>query len=306
MHLYIIIPYHSEPKDIYSPLLSCINSQINIDFNDLSIVICRSDGKDEFPDLTDWNNLEPITKFLSEETPLPGPGWSRQIGLNFVKNLEFSPDDYVLFFDIDDALTSTDSISRIIFHINESKSDALVFSYFRQKVDSGVKQYYQAPPWEIWSTAYNLQFMKANDIRCGLTFRIREDAFLTACLYSVPNVYTKFIDDPYYIYADGRATSTLNSDFASYSSENDLKEALKFWQEFQDWQCEGKTYFTVFDLLLQTICGCLKCLTINTRHNYKDSITAIKQIFEQQSTQEPKINIYCLTWYNYLNSINLG
>ena len=52
--LSILIPYHNEDENLFRPLLSSLNNQIDIDFNDIEIIVS--------------NNIE--THLMKELTPL--------------------------------------------------------------------------------------------------------------------------------------------------------------------------------------------------------------------------------------------
>lgn len=66
--LSILIPYHNENENLFRPLLSSLNDQIGIDFNDIEIIISNNVEKHLIKDLEylfmEYSNIYPQIKYI--------------------------------------------------------------------------------------------------------------------------------------------------------------------------------------------------------------------------------------------------
>ena len=104
----IIIPYHNEDINLLVPLFSSINTQIEINFDDIEIIM--TNNCEEPKQLEDffnrYSNINKIIRYI--ECPIKGGmGTNRQFGL------EQSIGEYVMFCDCDDVLYSPSSLALV-------------------------------------------------------------------------------------------------------------------------------------------------------------------------------------------------
>ena len=131
--LSIIIPYHGEPRESVSPLLLSLNSQKNINFNDIEILINNDSTNDNISDVLELcDNLKDVSIITRYNGGGPGP--SRQ------HCLDNSQGDYILFFDADDTLLTNTTLSKIlniitsgmdVYNFKELLYFFITFDFFR-------------------------------------------------------------------------------------------------------------------------------------------------------------------------------
>ena len=96
--LSIIITYHNEPENIISPLLTSINNQVGIDFNDIEIIISNNcDEPHNNFDITKWNNLRDHSLIIYPDIKNK-VGYSRKFASSIARG------EWTIFCDCDDKL----------------------------------------------------------------------------------------------------------------------------------------------------------------------------------------------------------
>lgn len=113
--LSIIITHHNESEHIIAPLLTSINNQVGVDFNDIEIIISNNcdEPKIEF-DINNWKNICDCTKIVYPEIKNK-LGCSREYAVNQ------SNGEWTIFLDCDDKLHDDYTLFNII---DVTKSDA--------------------------------------------------------------------------------------------------------------------------------------------------------------------------------------
>ena len=157
--LSIIIPYHGEPRESVSPLLLSLNSQKNINFNDIEILINNDSTNDNISDVLELcDNLKDVSIITCYNGGGPGP--SRQ------HCLDNSQGDYILFFDADDTLLTNTTLSKIL-NIITSGMDVYNFKVAWEKIENNELGYQL---WGrnlvgVWGKAYRRKFIYENGIQ---------------------------------------------------------------------------------------------------------------------------------------------
>lgn len=114
--LSIIIPYHNEEIELFRPLLSSLDVQLNIDFSQLEIIITNNIAHNELKDLSllfnDYKHIKPY--IIYKECPYKtSMGPNREYGMSLAKG------KYIMFCDFDDLLYSPLSLYIIFQSIND-------------------------------------------------------------------------------------------------------------------------------------------------------------------------------------------
>ena len=239
MKLHIIIPYHGESKEVYYRLFESLNNQENIDFNDISIYICRSDGIPVFPDIIEFTNISPRTTYLSQFYEFSGPGNSRQIALNYLYNEEISEDslDGVLFCDCDDIISDKFAISYIFYYIEyNSNYNVLIFPY--HKLENGEVQDIgeeHSCQFTLLSKVYRLKTLKQYYIHNPKELDSNEDFYFTYCIDSINPLNKYNFNYSFYLWV-------VRKDSLSHFAENNwfpepyVKAHIIMWNEYKKWR----------------------------------------------------------------------
>ena len=192
-----------------------------------------------------------ITTFVSQLAPLPGPGWTRQIGLDTALKMSKEKDDYIVFSDSDDDYTENTSLNKVLQYISYNpNADDIVFACNRYFVNTEETIYCPYRPWEIWSTIYKASFIKKYNLHLAKTCTLMEDAFLTVCRYTLWNHITQlqYAYYTYWVYDN----STFNSVYQKFSPKQELNEILTFIDEYENWEktiTDKKDYSTYYYLI---------------------------------------------------------
>lgn len=139
MKIYIVGSYHGESRDVYHPLLSSMNNQEYIDWNNFTFILSRSDGGNFFPDLTEYPNLKEHTVCISGFFSPQGPAATRQQGIDYAQSLSTDEEDRMIMVDIDDEWTSPASLAYLWDCSNSYKEfDLIIFplQYFSKETQT--------------------------------------------------------------------------------------------------------------------------------------------------------------------------
>lgn len=239
MKLHIIIPYHGESKDVYYRLFESLNNQENIDFNDISIYVCRSDGVPVFPDIVEFINISPRITYLSQFYEFSGPGNSRQIALNYLYNEEMSEDnlDGVLFCDCDDIISDNFAVYQI-FQCMKCNSDyiALLFPY--HKVENGMVQEIgtaQSSNFTLLSKVFRAKTLKEYHIYNPPTLDSNEDYYFIYCVDSISPLNKYNFEYSFYQWVV-REDSVSHTAFNNWVPEPYVQAHVTMWHEYKKWR----------------------------------------------------------------------
>ena len=109
-YMSIIIPYHNEDKELFRPLLSSLDTQIGIDFNEIEVIITNNSPHEEIKNLDnlfiEYENIYPFIRY--EECP-----YKSSMGPNREYGMSLAIGTYIMFCDFDDVLYSPLSLYTI-------------------------------------------------------------------------------------------------------------------------------------------------------------------------------------------------
>jgi glycosyltransferase involved in cell wall biosynthesis len=207
----IVIPHHTESKEMMYNLFSMLYMQIGIKKEDYEILLCNDDKDGTITDFHEWPGMQ--IKNL-ECIKVGYPGVSRQVGLDAATG------KWILFVDADDAIMRTDLLGTII-GLNENQVD-LMFTSFIEESPNGV-QYLPMNSGLTWlfGNVYRNGFLKEHGIRFHNDLKWQEDSFFNQM---VAAYNPRIVSDPnfrYYVWKWNGNSITRNGG-AKYSWEGDL------------------------------------------------------------------------------------
>lgn len=274
MKIYIVIAYHGEPEERYHPLLESLNSQIGLEPDWYHYIIARSDGGGFFPPLDKYPNLQAHVSCVSIPAPIPGPGWTRQIGINEAQRLSQNEEDWVLMCDIDDKIEHNNAL-HVVYQT------ALLYTYthtrpmhmlcFPPDRYNDKTQTIESPPdyplihSEPWSKCLKLSYLRKNDLHFPRTFFSYEDIFLHVCFLASGG---EKIIIPYNFYKYtmpvGNPQSTALKVWAM-NPQDAVTELEMFQKEFEKWR-ENR-----YNLELSEYCGVMTTRIMLIKYALKTS-----------------------------------
>ena len=172
--LSIVIPRYSETERELFPLLSSINGQIGVDFDDIEVIVSTDGGGQPllskgYVDL--FYNLQIKQVKLDENR---GPGVARQNGLDAALG------DYVMFCDADDTLHNVGVLGALIEDAERESPDMLTSSWLEEiENDDGKMLYLTHEQENTWMHGKFLRrrFLQKNNIRFHPDLRVHEDSY---------------------------------------------------------------------------------------------------------------------------------
>lgn len=212
----IIIPQYKEDDQVLDKLLSSINEQRNVDFNEIGIILINdcSNVKISKELIASYPKLR--IDYLRNEKNI-GPGLTRQYGI------DHSNAKYVTFVDADDELYNDAGLQLIIGCLKETNADLVQGAYIGQRLVNGLieDKKYDA---DYTSASLHAKFIKRdflikNNIRfsdkLGSHF---EDSYfsiiLTAIILNEKNVIN--VDYPIYYWKYNENSITRKCDDVHY------------------------------------------------------------------------------------------
>ena len=205
--LSIIIPRYRESKKTVMQLLTSINNQNGIDFNEIEVIISQ-DGPQQNEvieplvfneEIIDILNF-PIQLFQLESNK--GPGMVRQYAI------DNSTGKYIMFCDADDIIHSVGVLDAFLTEIKETGADMIMAPWMREEID------------ELGNRSYIIQ-QNDNTWLFGKVFK-RE--FLV-------NNNIRFVDDISYAHEDSYFNSLVNG---LVKSVKEIQMLSYLWKYNQD------------------------------------------------------------------------
>lgn len=172
--LSIVIPRYRETELELFPLLSSINIQVGIDFNDIEVIISNDGGsdiqlEDEFFSLFNFN----VRQVYLESNK--GPGVARQNGLDHAYG------EYVTFCDADDCLHSVAVLGAFFNEIDQHDPDILSSSWLEEIKDQDGRAHYLTKEIEntwMFGKVLKRNFLSQHNIRFHDDLRVHEDSYI--------------------------------------------------------------------------------------------------------------------------------
>ena len=208
--LQILVPHYKESEEMLSVLLNSINSQIEIDKNDIGVVIC-SDG----------DNIKLSDKFFKRY-----PFDIRHVvcahrGVSATRNsaLLLSDAEYVMYCDADDCFYSIFGIKIILDTIDKHRGDELPLDvisskFYQEDVKNGQwsLNLYDHNNIYIHGRIYRREFLIFNQIYFNENTLANEDCFYSIFGGFVSN-NTVNIDVPFYCWKCNTSSLTHDPDY---------------------------------------------------------------------------------------------
>ena len=173
MLLSIIIPQYKEKDEDVKRLLSSIDYQLNVDWNEVEVTIVNDCSNVLLSDtmLNSFENIKPKYIKLNKNV---GPGLARQAGF------DVSQGEYVTFCDADDMYQNFGVISLYLSTIKEKHPDIIRTQWMEELENNGLKQYITHDFETTWmhGKCFRKQFFIENNIRFSEKLLYHEDSYI--------------------------------------------------------------------------------------------------------------------------------
>lgn len=244
--LSIIIPHHTEPIEKVEGLFGSIETQLNINYDDLEVIVIN-DNKDH---ILNFDKYPKISKNLKQlfNKQMGYPGISRQIGI------DNSQGEYIMFCDADDQLFSSLALYEVFYSI---KSGLDLYNYkFMHEIlvkDTGNFVYNVGEGATTWlfAKAIRKQFLTEHDIRFSNVCKWHEDTYFNEIL-NLCQPKTQNIESVLYIWRCNLDSVTRQDNF-DYRW-NALNQLIFAHQCVIDWAKEHNVKYPG-ERILQFIAG---------------------------------------------------
>lgn len=275
MQLYILTAYNGEPSSVYSNYLQSLNEQENIDFQNITIVISRSDCG-TFPDVTNYSNIKNRVICISQEQDMHGPGQSRRIGLNYIKAIA-DKNDYLIFLDIDDQLLDNSTLNFLMNNPDYKGKDFVELAALRHNELDGEDTWVQGNAWEVWTKYIRIGYLIDNNINFSPNLMSAEDCFFVACMQAC--AYKRDMMDflhSYCYHRDQLNSSTLWTFLRKVPLSQIIQDSYTCIEEFMNWckSIKNPVYtselYTVMKGLAGFIDGRLETVSEREFNSFKD------------------------------------
>lgn len=207
--LSVIIPHHKETIAQMNPLLSSLNAQVGINFDDVEFLIIN-DNKEGALKKSDFNpyiNLTPRVRifFNNKEGYM---GISRQIGIDNAGG------DYLIFCDADDALYSI----TILYDLSTRKgADVYSYGFIEQMGDGRWVEHPSQFTW-MFAKSYRKQFLTEHNVRFSEDILWHEDTYFNQVLLAYNPVIEHLTYTGYaWLYSPNTITRRNNAEYTSKS-----------------------------------------------------------------------------------------
>lgn len=177
--LTVVVPYYKETEDEMFPLLSSLNNQVGVDFNELEVIIVN-DGANNKPSknfLALFKNLKIRAIVMNENR---GPGVARQVGLDNATG------EYVLFCDADDILQNVAAISLFLQEIHNNHPDIITSQWVEENKVGDKLVYITHEDEATWmhGKAFRRMFLQTKGIKFHDELRVHEDSYFLAIAFA--------------------------------------------------------------------------------------------------------------------------
>ena len=189
--LEIIIPQYKEDDALIDRLLSSINKQKNVDFNDIEITLIN-DASDVIISqelINKYNNLD--IKYLKNDINM-GVGPTRQ------RAVDQTESKYITFIDADDELYDENSLALVISCLKDTNKDILFTNVMVEKNVNGknvlINKFYGASSASLHGRFIKREFLEKNNKKFKEELRNNyEDSYYCMALVGADTLNTEII-----------------------------------------------------------------------------------------------------------------
>ena len=227
MLLSVIIPQYKETDKEVKRLLSSIDYQVNVNWEEVEVIIVNDCSKTLLSEsmLNSFENIKP--KYIKLKKNV-GPGLARQAGLDAAQG------EYVTFCDADDMYQNFGVFSLYFAKIKELRPDIIRTQWLEELEIENVKQYITHNFEATWmhGKVFNRGFLYLNNIRFSDKLLYHEDSYILSNAFEIAK---SVIDIPTitYIWTFDKTSITRRNNGA-YSYES-MPEFIRSITSSLDW-----------------------------------------------------------------------
>lgn len=214
MIISVIIPHHQESIEFMTPLLSSLDTQIGINYNEVEFIIVNDDKDHVIEDFSKFANIAPrVRQFFNEKQGYMGI--SRQIGIDNARG------DYLLFFDADDLVYSCTILYDLMSRCIHKDADVYGYKFIEESRDENGNTFFVPHDFGwIWMFAklYSREFIQRHNVRFSETLLWHEDTFFNQTLQAY-NPRVQVLDYVGYVWRFNPASITRRNN-AEYTSKS--------------------------------------------------------------------------------------
>lgn len=176
----IIIPRYSETEKVLGSLLSDLNTQIGINFNQIEVLVCEDCPETPIPIefYSQFSNLK-LKRLLLDKNV--GPGLARQTGISISKG------KYLMFVDADDRIFTCLALKKVIEFINGYPNTDIFYGIFLEEGITDRGEVFYVPKSNItWLHAkiYKKEFIEKIELNFPQEIRVNEDSYFNAIAFT--------------------------------------------------------------------------------------------------------------------------
>lgn len=233
MILSIVIPQYKEGDKVVKRLLSSIDYQLNVDWNEVEVLVVN-DGSDVKISKSVFENLDNIKHCEYIELPKNvGPGLCRQASLDKAQG------EYVTFCDADDMYQNYGTLSLYLEEIRQRHPDILQTKWIEEVEQNIVNESGETSTALAYIThdfeatwmhgkCFRKQYLTDNNIRFSDKLRYHEDSYILSCAFELTD---KVVRDPVVSYVwtfDENSITRRNNGAYSYESMPEFIRAIRY------------------------------------------------------------------------------
>lgn len=223
MLLSVIIPQYKETDKEVKRLLSSIDYQVNVNWEEVEVIIVNDCSKTLLSEsmLNSFENIKP--KYIKLKKNV-GPGLARQAGLDAAQG------EYVTFCDADDMYQNFGVFSLYFAKIKEFHPDIIRTQWLEELEIENVKQYITHNFEVTWmhGKVFNRGFLYLNNIRFSDKLLYHEDSYILSNAFEITK---NVIDIPTVTYIwtfDKTSITRRNNGAYSYESMPEFIRSITY------------------------------------------------------------------------------
>lgn len=187
----IIVPYYNEKYQLISKLLSSIQRQKNVNFEELQISLVSDNPNNVIDDNLFVQDYPELNIVHYKKNTNDGPGLARQYAL------DRSEAQYVAFYDADDLMYENDALYKVFYCLKNSKYEILYTNFIVDYNDKITESSYKDLI-SLHGSFYNRELL----LKYNMTFHKKIFLFEDMYFCSITNacLVTSFLEYPTYIW----------------------------------------------------------------------------------------------------------